>query len=228
MLPIFPFILAGIKKHLFCGEPIIGISCPNCQETEQEPYGIQKYFHIFFIPVFPLARSVGMMCSHCLWNQNVDTLPEDLGSRIRRDVFRPIRLLPFFSGTILILFSLFWVFHVTGEWQERDTRILSNPRIADMYVIDIKYYVRVISREKTFCLVKVIDVDQTTVICVVSKSSYVDYMGPTRDIDTGRTWGAGYFSDETIRLLRRELLAMEKNDIIRSVVRPSDNGIILW
>ncbi len=97
-----------------------------------------------------------------------------------------------------------------------------------MYVIDISYYSRVVSRDNPFCLVKVIELDQTTVTCSVSKSSYVNHMGPTRDIDTGRTWGAGYFSDETIRLVRRELLAMEKNDIIRSVVRPSDDEIILW
>ena len=56
----------GIKGKSVHSELMKGQSCTHCQQ-EETTYAnfISRYFHLFWIPVFPVGKKAVSVCSHC-------------------------------------------------------------------------------------------------------------------------------------------------------------------
>ena len=105
-------LIFGKKEWRFEGQEIIGVGCPDCRQARHQAFGIQKYFHLYWIPVVPTSRWYGAVCQACTHILHAEHLRPDTRDEIRRDVFGPFRLLPFFSGSILLLLILGWFFNI--------------------------------------------------------------------------------------------------------------------
>jgi hypothetical protein len=46
------------------------ISCENCKSRMIDYFVHQTYFHLFWIPVFPLIKTVGNTCKNCEFVNN--------------------------------------------------------------------------------------------------------------------------------------------------------------
>ena len=58
-------IFFGSRSREVVGDLIQGNLCPECGRAEHQSFGVQNYFHIYWIPVFPTSKTVGLVCTHC-------------------------------------------------------------------------------------------------------------------------------------------------------------------
>lgn len=57
-------LIFGVKNKAIDSKPV-DVVCTECTRTEQRVHTFQKYFHIFYVPVFPLNRQSVLECQHC-------------------------------------------------------------------------------------------------------------------------------------------------------------------
>jgi hypothetical protein len=99
------FIVYGKKKFFIrIFEPLF-YKCPYCDsENSTEVFIYSRYFHIFWIPVFPIRKVAVAKCTEC------DTLrPEErFGPKLTEHLKEELKNIkhPFYSWTLLILLCL--------------------------------------------------------------------------------------------------------------------------
>lgn len=58
-------IFFGTKASLAGSQPMPGVTCANCGHTALTAAVYSRYFHIYWIPTFPLGRKGMSVCSFC-------------------------------------------------------------------------------------------------------------------------------------------------------------------
>lgn len=78
--------------------------CPNCKEIGSISYAFQaEYFHIWYIPVFPIEKDGFARCSHCTYK--IDSLKFNRATRDDfKEMSRQFRYpLYMYTGLIIII-----------------------------------------------------------------------------------------------------------------------------
>ena len=85
--------------------------CPECGENGISFYFFQKYFHLFWIPVFPIGRRSVAACDKCSIVYKEDRIPRELKSDFS-DIKSTTKVPPYlFIGLALIITGIFLIFH---------------------------------------------------------------------------------------------------------------------
>lgn len=105
-------IFFGTRSKTFAGPVINNLRCGHCGQTVHATGGIQRYFHIYWIPVIPMYRELITSCLHCKLVEYGDSLPKPLKKDIQQAVFQTSKVLLLFSGPLLIAlaFTALFVF----------------------------------------------------------------------------------------------------------------------
>lgn len=78
--------------------------CPHCEsKNTMLAEVLMRYFHIWYIPFFPIGKSVIATCSHCKGVYQGETMPNNLGSEcieLKNNTKYP---LTYWSFTFIIL-----------------------------------------------------------------------------------------------------------------------------
>jgi hypothetical protein len=98
----------GEKKLTFSQQPPKG-RCPQCGKQEITFHFFRKYFHIFWIPVFPIGSRQVAHCEGCYASNEV-SIPQSLKLDLENAKSRTSSPLYLYSGTVLIatIISLFF------------------------------------------------------------------------------------------------------------------------
>ena len=80
------FLFGTGKSVLKNQYPLQGCTCPNCHQTNTMTAGtIARYFHFFFVPVFPTSKDNMAVCNHCnatfSFNQFTDGMKKSFESQ---------------------------------------------------------------------------------------------------------------------------------------------------
>lgn len=99
----------GIKGSSVHSELMMNKVCTYCQQQDTTYANfISRYFHFFWIPVFPVGKKAVSVCSHCKQTLNKKEMPEEYriaAKELKSKAQIPVR---HFSGLILVgLFILF-------------------------------------------------------------------------------------------------------------------------
>ncbi len=83
--------------------------CPNCRKQSLKTYVFNKYFHLFWIPVFPYGKRTIVICEDCQITYQDKAIPDEIQTELSfyRSMTRPPIYL--FSGAILILAAVLWI-----------------------------------------------------------------------------------------------------------------------
>ena len=93
----------GSKHKLIQGDLLSSLECATCGRTSYGSFGILQYFHLYWIPVFPLSIKVGMECLHCQQALIDKQLPTPVRKKLKKSIFRKKNTLPMLTGLMLIL-----------------------------------------------------------------------------------------------------------------------------
>jgi hypothetical protein len=103
--------------------------CYPCKAYDREINVYQSYFHICFIPVFPLGKKqFEMRCRNCGDETRLETVLTKYARRTKS---------PFYLYSALILFvglTVFW-FYWNENFQKRKIEYIVNLKLGDVYTI---------------------------------------------------------------------------------------------
>jgi hypothetical protein len=96
---------------------------------------LQKYFHLYFIPVIPLKKKASVCCENCGHLYEGKEITNTIDTKLNRVKDRyPIRTpLWAFSGIIIITLFFCWAFWQSGRHDLAEGDYIRNPKKGDVY-----------------------------------------------------------------------------------------------
>lgn len=212
-------VFFGSRGKVVPGRQVDTIECPECGNRQFLTFGILRYFHIYWIPVIPIGRNVGAECGHCKKTLMDEEVPSLVAKNVQSSVFTAKRMLPMFTGAIIIVaLGLFGAYALEQE-SKQETQFLQHPAVADYYVVDLTKIFEDVDPEFKFGVMKVVDVTENQIEVLVSTIAYNTPGGTRDDIDEGKAADSSYYSDGAFVFNRSNLAAMRDSGAIRSVKR---------
>lgn len=62
------YIIFGRKSSVVKDELVIEDRCSHCEQERKSVFGLVKYVHLFWIPVFAYKKELITICHHCKHN----------------------------------------------------------------------------------------------------------------------------------------------------------------
>jgi len=103
--------------------------CPSCKSFDVSIQVVQQYFHLFWIPFFPISKKgAGDRCNSC-GAQSVDgAMLKEYASNAKTPIW-------FFSGLILIGLIIAFTVNQNYANQREKKQFVQNPKIGDVYMV---------------------------------------------------------------------------------------------
>jgi hypothetical protein len=212
-------IIYGTRGKVVAGQQVETV-CPGCGNTTHVSFGILRYFHVYWIPMFPTAKQVGVECLHCERTRIDKEIPDDLASRLRQQLMTRERVFPLFSGLALLLIGIVVLSSVAGQEEKREAEYLTHPMVHDLYVVDLKRLSPSSEADHQYGVLRVIAVARDGVIVKVGNYGYSRWTGATKAIRKGATNEPTYFSQHELRLTPETLQRLKDQSAIMAVTRP--------
>jgi hypothetical protein len=211
-------LIFGTRGKILGGPPVQGQSCPNCGQSNYLSFGVVRYFHIFWIPVFPYSKKVGVECTNCKHTATGKEVPDILQDPVRPEIFSRNKTLPLFTGSVLIAGVVAFGAYSAEQESSRDLAYIQNPVANDVYVMDFSQVFEDVDEGYRFGVMRVEAVDTSTIELIVSNYGYDRASIPAADLrrDMG---GADFFGQETMSVAREDLVEWKQSNVIRDVRR---------
>ena len=212
-------IIFGIREKKHTCEAVINVVCKNCGHTQHVSFGISRYFHMFWVPLMVTSRQVGLRCSNCSKVSVNDDIPLEEQQRIRKNIFTPLRTLPLYFGSFLLIaiLSLLYFAHLDNEKEEL-ARIQS-PRVHDVYSTDLSaMFPDQEFGEYRLGAMRILSVTDEGVLLVISKESFIDILKLSKNI-TRNGGSEEFYGDKTLFLSNEDVINLYNAETIRSITR---------
>ncbi|MDH6533991.1 zinc-ribbon domain-containing protein [Parabacteroides sp. 52] len=195
----------GIRKVRIKKYDDFHIKCENCNDYGQEISVYQKYFHVFFIPIFPFGtKTIRSLCLKCN-----DTFNDKKINHYLSITKTPVYL---YTGIILLLTLITTMVVANINAQKQKAEYVANPQTNDVYLI------RQDDEKSTiYYFFKVKNVNIDSVVLLHSYLQYDHFVSAMNDSD--------YFvRDDTFMILKSDLKKYLDSGMINAVERGYDKS----
>jgi len=180
--------------------------CYPCKAFEREVKVFMPYFHLCYIPVFPIGKKqFEVRCANC----GDDTKSENLIKKYEKRARTPVYL---FSALILAaLIGAYWIYW-NSDNQKNNAQYVANPMVGDVYTV----------REHrtggtTWYFLRLAEIKGDTLMAIHSSLEYNNFVNATE--------GDDYFvKNDTSLHTRKELTNMLEDGEIYRVRRNYGKG----
>ena len=181
------------------------IKCDNCNSYEQRFSVYQEYFHIFFIPIFPLGvKTVQSVCLKCN-----DTFNGEKKNHYLSITKTPIYL---YTGIILFVGLITTLVIANINTQKQKAEYVANPKINDVYLIRED-----VNKSTIYYFLKIKNIDVDTVELLHNYLQYNRFISSMNDSD--------YFvNNEIYKVSKSDLKNFLENGLINAVKRDYDKS----
>lgn len=211
-------LIFGTRSKVLDGPAFQGHSCPNCGQNGYNSFGAVRYFHIFWIPVFPFSKKVGVECTNCKHAVMDKEVSGPFPDAVRSEIFTRNRVLPLFVGSLLIAgIAVFGAYSAKQE-SARELAYLENPVASDLYVMDFSHVFEDVDVNYKYGVMRVETVDAETIEVSVSNYGYDRASIPLADLRRDMA-GDEFFAAETMSMAREYLVELKQSNVIRDVRR---------
>lgn len=129
-------IFYGKKGSVLKTEQLTGLSCPHCMSKDALYCAVAgSYAHIYWIPFFPLGKTLVSQCTHCKQVLEEKEMPHDLREHcqyLKQETKTPIW---YFSG-IGVIAALILIVSLTSSAEKKENKArLEAPQAGDRYEI---------------------------------------------------------------------------------------------
>ena len=101
------FFIFGLRKARI-GTQVSELPCRYCQSQNTLAYiAYQNYFHVFWIPLFPMWKELRSVCVHCKQNRRFNEFSPEMkleGIKLKKE-----SKTPFYTYALLALILLFFI-----------------------------------------------------------------------------------------------------------------------
>lgn len=132
-------IIYGVRTKQIAKETLID-KCPNCstQYSVDLPI-VQRYFHVFWIPFFPVGKSALSQCTHCKQVLKKSKMPATFLAayqNLKSNAKTPIWM---FSGIALLTILVVALIIGIRNDHERNKKYITDPKPGDVLEIRLNY-----------------------------------------------------------------------------------------
>ena len=195
-------IIYGSKVKQLATESIAD-KCPNCGNQNVQLYAFQKYAHIFWIPFFPIGKTIVSECSHCKQVLKAKDMSSSFAlsaQNLKLQLKTPVWT---FSGLALVAILISFAVINDKKKDERNAQLILTPQQGDIFEIKTK--------DNQYTLYKVNGVEGDSVLIRINNYETNKITGLA---DLKRKGEAAY-SEEVFALSRSDLKTMlEKGEVI--------------
>ncbi|MFP8965642.1 hypothetical protein ACKC9G_03565 [Pokkaliibacter sp. CJK22405] len=214
-------IFFGSRGKMLTGGQIEGPQCSHCQHSLFNVFGVIRYFHLYWIPVFPTSKKPGMECAHCKKALIGDELPEVTRKALKRELFTRKRMLPSFTGLIILLVAFVAAGISVSNAENKENSYLAMPKAGDYYIVKLKPLLGDDLESKyPFGILQIQSVSGEDIEFKVGGYSYNKKRGAEKAISEHETDEQNYFVEQTKHLTQQELIAFQHQGAIKSIERP--------
>jgi hypothetical protein len=215
-------IVLGTRSRARAGVPFFTETCPACGHGQHLSYGVTRYFQVFWIPIFPYRRVVGLRCLNCHHTREGKNLPEHVRNLVGQEMFSFARLLPYFAGIYLVV-----IMGALFEWdenriREKDLLLLQEPRVGDVYEMKINGIMPNPQPGYPYILARVAATDSHSVFLEYGALGYDGYMGTSDAMKNREYTRDSYFLEGWNRVEIDTLVTWRRDGAIFDVLRPRE------
>ena len=212
-------IVFGTRGKVVAGTQKQGIACSSCGKQPQNTFGVLRYFHIFWIPVFPTKKEDGLECPHCKQTLIGKDVPDRLRQDIKESIFTKGKVLPMFTGLFLLAILFGFAGYTGMEQSKKEAAFLANPAVNDYYIVRLTKLFEGQDTKHPYGILRVKSISGGSVELIVGNYAYSSTSGARKAISKGETGKAGYFGAEPISLNAVNLPGLKGDGVIKSVKR---------
>ncbi len=131
-------LIGGNRVTELVQETLLG-NCPNCGTKDSvQIHVFQRYGHIFWIPCFPMKKTIVSQCTHCKQVLNLKSVPSNIATE--SDTFKSQIKTPIwtFTGSALFVLLISLLFYTTNEHDKKNATLILSPKSGDIYDVEIK------------------------------------------------------------------------------------------
>lgn len=200
-------IIFGVKERQLLSKQLSHISCQACGHHGVLAEVFVKYFHIFWIPVFPFKKPTYLTCNACQATTTSKEMPDHFRNSVK-ELKRSARL-PFwlFSGAVLFPALVAWV--ILSQEQATKT-YFAQPQARDIYVMKIVDE----SDKSRYMILQVNEVEADSIVFEVGGFVYDNSYRASKAIRAKTHHTPGYFT-ERIKFARQDLDPEQIDKIVR-------------
>ena len=215
------FIVFGTKSRTRTGGPVLTELCPVCGHGQHFSYGITRYFQVFWIPIFPFRRILGLQCQQCHHTREGKELPEQTRMSLGPELFTFTRLLPYFAGIFLVAILGYFFNWDENRIRENDLLMLESPMVGDVYEMNINGIMPNPQPEFPYTLARVAALDSHSVFLEFGALGYDGFMGTSDAMENREYTRDSYFLEGWTRVEIDTLLIWRENGDLFDVLRPT-------
>lgn len=176
-------------------------NCPICKTNSIYKISVfGRYFHVFWLPMFPIGKVTVGECSHCMRTIKSGDMPKELFDKTKEIERRGKIPLWMFIG--LVLFAILIVQGIIGNDKHKDdvSKFISTPQQEDKYEIKLSsgnftiYKVSRVTADSVFLCPNRYEIDISTKLHKIDKDE--NYM-PIED---------GYSKAEVKQMYERKII----------------------
>jgi len=188
--------------------------CPQCGSDDSFEITIAaRYFHIFWIPFFPVGKKSEAYCKKCGFvseipspSEQINAKSTELESRLRAPIY-------LFTGLVLVLLVIVFIIFRGIEKNKRTDEYVHFPKVGDIY--EIKTF------DDYYSLLRIEEVfDDSVYVCF--HGFEVDRKSGLKELKTKKGW-----SLERYVYRKSELLQMYEEGYIISIDRDDKSSLRL-
>ena len=122
-------VFYGTKGKVIAGPQKQGVACGSCGNTTQNTFGVLRYFHIFWIPLFPIKREVGTECPQCKQTLVGKEVSDTVRNSVKEAVFTAGKVLPMFTGLVILAIIFGYAGYLGTQQSKKEAAYLASPAV---------------------------------------------------------------------------------------------------
>ena len=212
-------VFYGTKGKVIAGPQKQGVACSSCGNATQNTFGVLRYFHIFWIPLFPIKREVGTECPQCKQTIVGKEVSDTVRNSVKEAVFTTGKVLPMFTGLVILAIIFGYAGYLGTQQSKKEAAYLASPAVNDYYIVKFGEFFKYDDNKYPYGILKVTNISGGTMEVLVSNYAYESSSGARQAISKGETGKKEYYSQGTLQLNVSSLQQLKTSGAIRSVKR---------
>ncbi|MGN6437602.1 MAG: zinc-ribbon domain-containing protein [Agriterribacter sp.] len=103
--------------------------CKACNAFDLNVNVYKEYFHVFFIPIFPIGdKTARIYCNSCGEPYRIESVQREYEESTKIPIY-------LYSGTIIIAGLIAFLLFVNTRTQKEKAMFVENPKVGDVYLI---------------------------------------------------------------------------------------------
>src|SRR5215831_2017575 len=206
-------------KVISVGQDLAEVGCDGCGQKTLRPVVVQRYFHVFWIPVIPIGKKVVFECTHCKKtlqaNQGTATLAS-IADQAKAAAKTPLHN---YLGLAAIV-VLVGIAGIGSRIESSNTKAwVGSPAVGDFYVLDASKVLREADKNFKYVVARVHKVTSEGVEIQFGTYGYSGSGGAKDAIRGGAARASGYFVEKDLPLSRAQLSSWHQDGTLWAVLR---------